>query len=74
MIQEGGLTLVEEILNDNSDSVRTSDDLVKQWANIVRCLLIINMSKNLLIISFSRSNVVSWQESTDVNQELEFHG
>ena len=36
VLQEGGLTLMEEILNDNSDTVRTSMVQVKEWAGVVR--------------------------------------
>ena len=36
VLDEGGLTLMEEILNENSDQVRTSVDQVKEWASIVR--------------------------------------
>merc|ERR1712029_404007 len=36
VLEEGGLTLMEEILNENSDQVKTSVDQVKEWASIVR--------------------------------------
>merc|ERR1740128_1592465 len=34
--EEGGLSLVEEMLNENSDQVKTSLNQVKEWAQIVR--------------------------------------
>eukprot|EP00092_Neocalanus_flemingeri_P107396 GFUD01137841.1.p1 GENE.GFUD01137841.1~~GFUD01137841.1.p1 ORF type:complete len:763 (+),score=248.66 GFUD01137841.1:337-2625(+) len=36
VVQEGGLSLVEEMLNENSDQVKTSLHQVKEWAGIVR--------------------------------------
>ena len=34
--KEGGLCLVEEMLNENCDQVKTSLNQVKEWAEIVR--------------------------------------
>ena len=36
VVQEGGLDLMEELLNDNSEQVRTSMAQVRQWAGVVR--------------------------------------
>ena len=40
VVAEGGLALVEEMLNDNSDQVKTSLEQVKQLAQTVRFVLI----------------------------------
>ena len=36
VMEEGGLTLMEEILNENTDQFKTSVNQVKEWAAIVR--------------------------------------
>jgi len=36
VLEEGGLTLMEEILNENSDEVKSSVAQVKEWAGMVR--------------------------------------
>jgi len=36
VVQEGGLDLVEEMLNENCDQVKTSMNQVKDWAQVVR--------------------------------------